>query len=44
MEKVAVVAGGSSGTGLVVAQRLVADGAFVYITGRRQCCANRERI
>ena len=34
--KVAVVAGGSGGIGLAVAQRLVADGAFVYITGRRQ--------
>lgn len=35
-EKVTVVTGGSSGIGLAVAQRLVADGAFVYITGRRQ--------
>ncbi len=35
-DKVAVVTGGSGGIGLAVAQRLVADGAFVYITGRRQ--------
>ena len=34
--KVAVVTGGSTGIGLAVAQRLIADGAFVYITGRRQ--------
>ena len=34
--KIAVVTGGSSGIGLAVAQRLVTDGAFVYITGRRQ--------
>ena len=34
--KVAVVTGGSSGIGLATAQRLVEEGAFVYITGRRQ--------
>src|SRR5580698_5944722 len=34
--KVAVVTGGSSGIGLAVARRLVTDGAFVYIMGRRQ--------
>jgi NAD(P)-dependent dehydrogenase (short-subunit alcohol dehydrogenase family) len=35
-EKVAVITGGSSGIGLAVARRLVMDGAFVYVTGRRQ--------
>lgn len=35
-EKVAVVTGGSSGIGLAAAKRLVAEGAYVFITGRRQ--------
>jgi NAD(P)-dependent dehydrogenase (short-subunit alcohol dehydrogenase family) len=34
--KVAVVAGGSSGFGLAAAKRFVAEGAYVFITGRRQ--------
>jgi NAD(P)-dependent dehydrogenase (short-subunit alcohol dehydrogenase family) len=34
--KVAVVTGGSSGIGLATAERFVAEGAYVYITGRRQ--------
>ena len=34
--KVAVVTGGSSGIGLATAKRLADDGAFVFITGRRQ--------
>src|ERR1700742_5084183 len=34
--KVAVVTGGTSGIGLAAARRLVADGAYVFITGRRQ--------
>ncbi len=34
--KVAVVTGGTSGIGLATAQRFVAEGACVFITGRRQ--------
>ncbi|MEC0268345.1 glucose 1-dehydrogenase [Paenibacillus anseongense] len=34
--KVAVVTGGTSGIGLATAQRFVAEGAHVFITGRRQ--------
>jgi NAD(P)-dependent dehydrogenase (short-subunit alcohol dehydrogenase family) len=34
--KVAVITGGSSGIGLASAQRFVAEGAHVFITGRRQ--------
>ena len=32
----AVITGGSSGIGLATAQRFVAEGAYVFITGRRQ--------
>jgi NAD(P)-dependent dehydrogenase (short-subunit alcohol dehydrogenase family) len=35
-DKVAVITGGNSGMGLVTAQRFVAEGAYVFITGRRQ--------
>ena len=34
--KIALVTGGSSGIGLATAQSFVKEGAFVYITGRRQ--------
>jgi NAD(P)-dependent dehydrogenase (short-subunit alcohol dehydrogenase family) len=34
--KVAVITGGNSGIGLATAQRLVKEGAYVFITGRRQ--------
>jgi len=34
--KVAVITGGSAGIGFAAAKRLVADGAYVFITGRRQ--------
>jgi NAD(P)-dependent dehydrogenase (short-subunit alcohol dehydrogenase family) len=34
--RVAVITGGNSGIGLATAQRLVAEGAYVFITGRRQ--------
>lgn len=34
--KIALVTGGSSGLGLATAKRFIAEGAYVFITGRRQ--------
>ena len=34
--KIAVITGGNSSIGLATAQRFVAEGAYVFVTGRRQ--------
>ena len=34
--KIAVITGGNSGIGLATAKRFVAEGAYIFITGRRQ--------
>jgi NAD(P)-dependent dehydrogenase (short-subunit alcohol dehydrogenase family) len=34
--KVAIITGGNSGIGFATARRVVAEGAHVFITGRRQ--------
>jgi NAD(P)-dependent dehydrogenase (short-subunit alcohol dehydrogenase family) len=41
--KVAVVTGAASGIGLAIAKRFVAEGAFVFITGRRQAELDRAK-
>ena len=43
IDKVAVITGGSSGIGLATAQRFVAEGAYVFITGRRQTELDKAR-
>ena len=40
-EKVAVITGGNSGIGLATAQRFVKEGAYVFITGRRESELNK---
>jgi NAD(P)-dependent dehydrogenase (short-subunit alcohol dehydrogenase family) len=35
-DRLAVITGGSGGIGLATAQRFVAEGAYVFINGRRQ--------
>ncbi len=39
--KIAVVTGGSSGIGLAIARRFAEEGAYVFITGRRQAALDR---
>ena len=34
--KIAVITGGNSGIGLATAKRLVSEGSYVFIIGRRQ--------
>ena len=34
--KIAIITGGSKGMGLATAKQFVAEGAYVYITGRRR--------
>jgi NADP-dependent 3-hydroxy acid dehydrogenase YdfG len=42
--KIAVITGGSSGLGLATAQRFVAEGAYVFITGRREKELNAVKL
>jgi NAD(P)-dependent dehydrogenase (short-subunit alcohol dehydrogenase family) len=42
--KVAVITGGSSGIGLATTQRFVSEGAYVFITGRRQTELDRVQV
>ncbi|MGO6937364.1 SDR family NAD(P)-dependent oxidoreductase, partial [Rhizobium ruizarguesonis] len=41
--KVAVITGGSSGMALASAMRFVEEGAYVFITGRRQTTPPHSR-
>ena len=41
--KIAVITGGSSGIGLATAQRFIADGAQVVISGRNQKAVHAGR-
>jgi NAD(P)-dependent dehydrogenase (short-subunit alcohol dehydrogenase family) len=41
--KVAVITGGNSGIGLAIAQRFVKEGAYVFITGRREAELNQAK-
>ena len=40
--KIAVITGGNSGIGLATAQRFVQEGAYVFVTGRRQNELDKE--
>jgi NAD(P)-dependent dehydrogenase (short-subunit alcohol dehydrogenase family) len=41
--KVALVTGGSSGIGFATAAQFIKEGAFVYITGRRQTELDKQQ-
>ncbi|MGA9149032.1 MAG: SDR family NAD(P)-dependent oxidoreductase [Candidatus Nitrosopolaris sp.] len=41
--KIAVITGGNSGIGLATAQRFVQEGAYVFITGRRQSELDKQQ-
>ena len=41
--KIALITGGNSGIGLATAKRFVNEGAYVFITGRREAASRRCR-